>query len=166
MEMNCMKKLKLYFDASAIGYLDAQDKPNDMSDMLALWEHIKQGKYDVVISQVTLDEINSIQNADKLSKLESYLTEVAYTIIEIDSEIERVADLLKTNKLLISDRHQNDRLHIGCAVVYSCDVLVSYNFKHLVNVRTIKGVRGISSLAGYGSVDIMTATMLMVEGDE
>jgi len=40
-----MKKLKLYLDTSAIGYLDEQSDPKEMNDMLTLWEQIKQGRY-------------------------------------------------------------------------------------------------------------------------
>jgi len=160
-----MKKLKLYLDASAIGYLDETTSRKEMNDMQTLWEQIKQGRYDVTLSEVTLEEISAIQDKDKLNKLEVYLSEINYTTIETDPEIERVADLVKVNKLLISDKHQNDRLHIGCAVVHGCDVLVSYNFRHLVNVRVIKGVRGISNLTGYGNIDIMPAAMVVMEED-
>ena len=160
-----MKKLKLYFDASAIGYLDEQTSPTEMNDMLLLWEAIKEGKYEVVLSEITLEEINANLNTDKVNTLSQYLSEILYDTIELNDEIKKVADLVKSNKLLISDKHQYDRLHIGCAIVAGCDILVSYNFKHLVNVKTIKGVRGIASLSGYNSIDIMTPAMFAEEGD-
>jgi len=160
-----MKKLKLYLDASAIGYLDEKSSQNDMYDMLSLWESIKNSKYEIVLSEITLDEINANKNTEKVNALIQYLAEITYDIIQIDDEANRIAGLVKSNGLLISDKHQNDRLHIGCAIVAGCDVLVSYNFKHLVNVRTIKGVRGIASLSGYNSLDIMTPAMFVEEGD-
>ena len=161
-----MKKLKLYFDASAIGYLDEQTSPKEMQDMLVLWDEIKQGKYDVVLSRVTLDEITAIGNKEKLNTLFDFLSEISYDTVEVNDEIKKIAEMVKTNQLLISNKHQGDRLHIGCAVVNGCDVLVSYNFKHLANVKTIKGVRGISSLAGYGYIEIMPAAMLIADKPE
>ena len=160
-----MKKLKLYLDTSAIGYLDEQACQDEMNDMLSLWEAIKEGKYEIVLSEITLEEINAIINTDKLNTLIKYLAEITYETIQVNDEINRIADLVKSNKLLISDKHQYDRLHIGCAIVAGCDILVSYNFKHLVNVKTIKGVRGIASLSGYNSIDIMTPAMFAEEGD-
>jgi len=159
-----MKKLKIYLDTSAIGYLDEHTSPGEMNDMLALWEDIKQGKYDVSLSRITLDEIYAIGSIDKRMMLAKYLAEIVYTTIEVGKEIENIGDLLKSNGLLISDKHRNDRLHIGCAIVHGCDVIVSYNFRHLANVRTIKGVRGISNLRGYGNIDIVPAAMLIEEG--
>jgi predicted nucleic acid-binding protein len=161
-----MKKLKIYLDTSAIGYLDEQTSPKEMEDMLALWDKIKQGSYDVVISRVALNELRDNKNLEKVKILVGFLSEISYETIEVNDEIDRIADLVKNNGLLVSDKHRNDRLHIGCAVVYGCDILVSLNFKHLVNVRTIKGVRGIAGLGGYGHIDIVPPNMLIQEGDE
>jgi alanine-alpha-ketoisovalerate/valine-pyruvate aminotransferase len=52
-----MKKLKLYIESSAISNLEQPNMPEAMADMKALWEMLKQGVYDVVISSVTLNEI-------------------------------------------------------------------------------------------------------------
>ena len=100
-----------------------------------------------------------------MNTLSHYLSEISYNEILVNDEVNKIADLIKSNELLISAKHQNDRLHIGCAIVAGCDILVSYNFKHLVNVKTIKGVRGVASLSGYNSIDIMTPAMFAEEGD-
>ena len=161
-----MKKLKLYLDTSAIGYLDEQSNPKEMNDMLILWDQIKQGRYDAIVSQVTLGELSSNLNTDKVRVLFEFLSEISYDIVDVDVEVKKVAALVKTNGLLISDKCEADRLHIGCAVAHDCDVLVSFNFKHLVNVQTIKGVRAISNLCGYGNIDIMPAAMLIEKGED
>jgi len=161
-----MKKLKLYLDTSAIGYLDEQSNPKEMNDMLILWEQIKQGRYDAIVSQVTLGELSSNLNTDKVRVLFEFLSEISYATVDVDVEVKKVAALVKTNGLLISDKCEADRLHIGCAVAHDCDVLVSFNFKHLVNVQTIKGVRAISNLCGYGNIDIMPAAMLIEKGED
>ena len=160
-----MKKLKIYLDTSAIGYLDEQSSPKEMIDMQVLWDEIRHEKYDVMLSEVTLAELNASKNVEKVEALSGFLNEIQYKIIKVNDDVEKVADLVKSTGLLISDKHQNDRLHIGCAITSGCDVLVSYNFKNLANVRVIKGVRGISILSGYGNVniDIVPAAMLISE---
>jgi predicted nucleic acid-binding protein len=160
-----MRKLKIYLDTSAIGYLDEQTSPKEMSDMLDLWKKIKLGQYDVLLSEVTLVEISENKNVAKVDVLTDFLKEIQYQLITVSEDVEDIADLVKSTGLLISDKHQNDRLHIGCAIVSGCDVLVSYNFKNLANVRIIKGVRAISLLSGYGNVniDIVPAAMLINE---
>jgi len=160
-----MRKLKIYLDTSAIGFLDEQTSPKEMSDMLDLWKKIKLGQYDVLLSEVTLVEISENKNVAKVDVLTDFLKEIQYQLIAVSEDVEDIADLVKSTGLLISDKHQNDRLHIGCAIVSGCDVLVSYNFKNLANVRIIKGVRAISLLSGYGNVniDIVPAAMLINE---
>ena len=52
------KKVKIYLDTSVISHLQASDAPERMTDTLRLWEDLKAGIYEVVISDVTIDEIN------------------------------------------------------------------------------------------------------------
>jgi hypothetical protein len=56
-------------------------------------------------------------------------------------------------------------MHIGTAVASQCAYIVSWNFKHMVNVKTIKGVRAITNLYGYNNIDIVQPTMLVEKGD-
>ena len=161
-----MKKLKIYLDTSAIGYLDEQSHPSEMRDMQTLWDCIKQDEYTVVISEVTLTELNANMNVEKANKLTQFINQIKYDKMLIDDEVIKIAELVKSTNLLVSDKSENDRLHIGCALVSGCDVLVSYNFKHMSNVRTVNGVRGISTLSGYGNINIVPAAMLIEsEGD-
>jgi hypothetical protein len=45
-------------------------------------------------------------------------------------------------------------------------MIVSWNFKHLVNVKTINGVKGVNALAGYKEMPIYTPTMLIEGGSD
>ena len=67
-----MKKLKIYLDTSAIGYLDEDTSQKEMSDMRELWKLIKSGEYNVIISDITLNEIRRNKNASKIKILNAY----------------------------------------------------------------------------------------------
>jgi len=135
----------------------------DKEAMLALWSRIKNNEFDVAISELTLDELNANQNADKLKILMDYLAQIEYQIVETGGISERIAELVKVNGMLVADKHKNDRLHIGTAIENNCDIIVSMNFKHLVNVTTIRGVRAISSLEGYKNIDIIQPIAMVAE---
>ena len=160
-----MKKLKIYLDTSAIGYLDENEEKyiKDKEAMLVLWNKIKNNEFDAVISELTLDELSANQNADKLKILLEYLAQIEYHIAETGNIAERISELVKINGMLVSDKHKNDRLHIGTAIENNCDVIVSMNFKHLVNVATIRGVRAISNLEGYGNIYIIQPIAMVAE---
>jgi len=159
-----MKKIKIYLDTNVIGNLDEQTSPEEMSHAHALWADIKQGKYDVVISDVVLDEINDNKNLTKVKTLTSYLNEITFETILLNDEIEHIADQVKKLGLITGKKQLNDRRHIGCALVSRSDVLVSNNFKHLVNAQTIFGVKKVAIVEGYGFIEIFTPQMLLIAG--
>ena len=53
-----MEKLKVYLDTSVISHLMQEDVPEKMADTLKLWDMFKDGKYDVYLSTVTLEEVS------------------------------------------------------------------------------------------------------------
>jgi predicted nucleic acid-binding protein len=52
-----VKKLKVYLDTSVISHLDAPDTPEKMADTRRLWETIETHEYDVLLSTITLSEL-------------------------------------------------------------------------------------------------------------
>lgn len=55
---------------------------------------------------------------------------------------------------------KNDCQHIAAAVVTECNCIISWNFKHQRNIKTIHGVRAITNLTGYKPIDILSPTVL------
>ena len=160
-----MRKRKIYLDTSVISHLYQQDAPEKMADTLLLWRDISAGLYDVYLSNTTLQEISACK-PEKLEILLDYLTQIEYTIIPETGEIDRVAQMI-IDMGILRQKSFDDCVYIASAVVTPCDYIVSWNFKHMVNVKTINGVRAISNLHGYRTIDIVQPTMLLSqEGDE
>lgn len=158
-----MRKLKIYLDTSVISHLKQDDVPEKMQDTLTLWSKIKAGEYEVFISDVTLDEIDQCYEPKRTLMLE-YLDSIEYTVLNVNEEIYDIAYKFIENNVLTTKSFDDCR-HISCALVNECDVIVSWNFKHIVNHRTIKGVKLISAITGYNEVSIYSPTIL-IEGEE
>jgi hypothetical protein len=47
-----------------------------------------------------------------------------------------------------------DALHIAYSTIYNVDVLVSWNFKHIVNLNRIKKYNSVNLFYGYKIVEI------------
>ena len=161
-----MKKLKLYLDTNIIGNIDEHGDPKSMSEAHALWDMIKAGEFDVVISEVTLIEISDNKNLEKVDILYSYLSEIFFEHIPMNDEIEHIAEIIKNSGLIVEDKQLNDRRHIGGTLVSRADILVSANYKHLVNVKTIMGVKKIALVEGYGFVEIYPPSVIIDKGDK
>jgi predicted nucleic acid-binding protein len=158
-----VKKLKIYLDTSVISYLKQDDNLEKMMDTLKLWDKIKAGDYDVVISDVALDEI-LLCTESKRKHLLDMLLRIDYTLMRETKETLALARRFIEHNVL-TQKSFDDCRHIACAVVAGCDIITSWNFKHMVNVRTVKGVKVINMMEGYKTVEIYPPTML-VEGDE
>lgn len=158
-----MKKLRIYLDTSVISHLKQNDAPEKMSDTLKLWDDIKAGKYSVFLSDTTLDEIEDCP-ADKLEILTEYLKGIEYTVISSNDEIEEIAQKI-IDMGILRQKSYDDCIHIASAIVSECDMIVSWNFKHMANIKTIKGVRVVAYLQGYQNIDIVTPAML-IESEE
>jgi len=153
-----MKKLRIYLDTSVIGHLDAHDKPDKQADTLALWDDIISGVYDVVLSAVDFAELARCPG-DKRVVLEEYLAQIEYDRIDLNEDILDIAgEFIKLG--ILKQKSYDDALHIAVAMYAGCDILVSWNFKHMVNHKTIHGVKIVSAITKYKDVSIYTPTML------
>ena len=47
-----------------------------------------------------------------------------------------------------------DALHIACATFYDVDILISWNFKHIVNFNRIRKVNSVNVLNGFKPLEI------------
>lgn len=157
-----MRKLKIYLDTSVISHLDQVDAPDKMADTLLLWDEIKQGLYDVYLSQITLDEVDANRDAKRTTLL-NFLAEIDYTFVDLNPEISAYADKLIDENIL-SMKSYDDCLHIASAVVSECHILLSWNFKHILRVRTVNGVRSINAMLGYRGIDIIPPSMIVERG--
>jgi predicted nucleic acid-binding protein len=157
-----MKKIKLYLDTSVISHLEAPDAPEKQEDTRKLWQVIQTGKYDVFLSSVVIGEIDECAEP-KYSRLLEQLQSIEYTELQENTEILELAGKYIQAGIL-RPKSFDDCQHIAYACVNNCDMIVSWNFKHLVNVRTITGVKGVNALSGYKEMPIYTPTML-IEGD-
>ena len=88
---------------------------------------------------------------------------MSLSVIEVNAEIYEIAQKFTDNGVLTT-KSFDDCHRIACALVNECDIIISWNFKHIVNHRTIKGVKLISAITGYKEVSIYTPTIL-IEGE-
>jgi predicted nucleic acid-binding protein len=154
-----MRKLKIYLETSVISHLDQQDVPDKMNDTLILWEEIKAGKYDVFLSERVISEIMD-SNEQKMSCMLEYISQIDYVVLEADNNVMEYAKTL-TSESIMTENHFDDCLHIAYAVVNDCDMILSWNFRHIVRAKTINGVRYISSLLGYRDIGIYAPSMII-----
>jgi len=158
-----MKKLKLYFDTSVISHLFAEDAPEKMLDTNKLWQDFIDGKYEVFISDTTIEEIDRCYEP-KRGKMRDKIDGCNIQTLQISDEVKVLSEEYLKNGVL-NHNSIDDCRHIAFAVVNNCDIVVSWNFKHIVNYRTIDKVKFVNATNHYKQISIISPTML-TEGGE
>jgi len=132
-----------------------------MADTLEFWDILKTGKYNIYISDIVTGELGKCKEP-KRRELFQLLSEIQYNEIKAGYDEEITALAIEIGKQgLLPPKSINDRLHIAAAMQTGCNIIVSWNFNHMVNVTTIDRVRVIAALNNLRPVDIFSPTMLL-----
>ncbi len=152
-----MRKLGLYLDTSIISFALSEDISDDNRNVtLKLIEGINKGRYEGFISDVVIRELGSTRDAVKRKKLLELVDSMELNeVLAVDEEIDGVADKY-IEEGIIPTVYRGDALHIALTSVEGLDILVSWNFRHLVKHKTRIEVTGVNTLLGYKAIDICT----------
>ena len=95
-----------------------------------------------------------LENApEKIKEHFLSLTETQTEFVEITEEINLLAEQY-IGENVVGKTSIDDCRHIACATVNKVDYLVSWNFKHIVNVFRIRGYNSVNLKNGYAQLEI------------
>lgn len=155
-------KLRVYLDTSTISHLCHDDAKMRMADTKRLWACLENGEFEACLSRTTLEELDRCPEP-KRSLLYGYMGKIRYNVLPVDRQVLDLAWKIVEEGIL-TPRSFADCLHIATATVHGCDCVVSWNFKHMVNLEKIDGVKRVASLLGYRGIDIVSPKMLLESG--
>ena len=70
------------------------------------------------------------------------------------------------NEKVVGETSLGDCIHIATATLNKVDMLVSWNFKHIVNIYRIRGYNSINLRLGYGTLEIHSPKEIVNNGNE
>ena len=153
-----MKIPKLYLDTSVIGgYFDDEWKDATRE----LWQQMRAGKFRFVTSSVTLDEVNAAPENVRGLFASTFPLE---HILDPGEESEALAAASMEHRVL-PPRFVDDARHVAVCTVAGIELLVSWNFRHLVNVEREKGFNAINLLQGYRTLRIVNPLEMIYESE-
>jgi len=154
-----MHAQSLYLDTSVIGgYFDAQF----MADTRALWRLMEAGRFQF-ISSVLLDQ--EIARAPEPVKALMRTTFSPADLLPMTAEALDLAGHYLAQKV-VPVNFTDDARHVAVCSVARLNYLVSWNFKHLANVRREAGFNAVNVLQGYPPVRIVPPTFLIHGHDQ
>lgn len=139
---------RFYIDTSVIGGIfDSEFEEHST----ILMEKVKLGQIIAVISEVTESEI--MRARKEIQDFYTSLPKEHVEFVEISKDSVFLADNYIMEKV-VGKTSRNDCLHIGLATVNRVDILVSWNFKHIVNIYRIRGYNAVNLKHGYPTIEI------------
>ena len=139
---------RVYIDTSVIGgCIDQEFKEWSIK----LFDEFKNGKKIIVISDITLDELELAPK--KVQVILKQIPDKYLKIVESNNETEELARQYIIRKA-VSQKFYLDALHIAIATYYNVTVLSSWNFKHIVNLDRIIKYNSVNIEMGYKILEI------------
>jgi hypothetical protein len=143
-----LKRLRLYADTSVFGgYFDVEFS----ADTRKLFDEINSGRFILVVSATTLREL--ARAPDEVNRLLNEIPDDFVERISITEEMQSLrdgyvrAEVVGSSSLL-------DAEHIAAATVADVNLIVSWNFKHIVHFEKIRGYHAVNLMRGYRQIPI------------
>ncbi|WP_445736038.1 PIN domain-containing protein [Mariniflexile sp.] len=150
-----MKKQRIYLDTSVFGgYFDSEFK--EFTE--PLFERISNGEFIILLSTMLDEELEFAPERIKtlILKLDESYTEF---LKDKDEAVDLATKYI--DEKVVGKTSYADCLHIALATIYQADLLVSWNFKHVVNIERIRGYNYINIKNGYKQLEIRSPRDLM-----
>jgi predicted nucleic acid-binding protein len=139
---------KYYIDTSVFGgYFDPEfeDTTRDF------FKEIYDKKIVIFYSEMTESELEDAP--EKVKKLIRELPKKNVEYIEITEDSLYLADkYIQEN--VVGKTSRDDCIHIALATINRADVLISWNFNHIVNLKRIRGYNAVILKYGYPTLEI------------
>jgi hypothetical protein len=145
-----MKIPRIYVDTSVIG--------GCCDDEFAVWSEgllrdFAAGILKLVLSELVIAELAEAPG-EVLDRFNEWM-ECAPEIVEVSAECHELANAYLQRGVL-AERFSDDALHVACATVAEVDVLVSWNFRHIVHMDRMRGFNAVNMELGYRPIQILS----------
>ena len=145
-----MRKIRVYVDTSVFGGVHDEEFAAVSKQF---FDQVRQGRFVVLLSRLTTDEL---QDAP---------TEVLRVLTQLEPEqVEHVTLSAEVNELaeqyikagVLGKASIDDATHVAAATVAGAELIISWNFRHIVNFNRILGFNSVNMRYGYRSMVILS----------
>jgi len=147
-----MKKESLYLDTSVpSAYYD--ERAQERKDAtIKFWKEVLP-HYQVYVSEITVKELDDTKDENLRKRLRRLIK--GFKILKSNKKIRDLAKVY-VERGIFPERYVDDALHVALTTFYEVSYLVSWNFEHLVKVKTRKWVNSVNILEGFQEIEIVS----------
>lgn len=141
---------RVYIDTSVVG---GQFDKEFSADTIPFFDAVTDGQFIIIVSDLLEAEV--LRAPEKVRDFLATLPIKQIEIIRLTTDAANLADQYILGKV-VGQTSRADCQHIAMATIAKADVLVSWNFKHIVNLDKIRGYNGVNYQLGYNMIEIRT----------
>lgn len=130
--------MKLYLETTVPNFLFADDAPEKQEVTRQFFEWLVISPDELYISELVLAELDRASPLVR-GKLLQAVARLPVKTLPISDEAVGLGGRYVADGV-IPARYRDDALHVALAVLNRLDVVVTWNMKHLANVRRIEGI--------------------------
>ena len=156
-----MRKTRLYLEASPIIMVEPDQDPIRRGITEEFFHIVaeKSDEYELIISSVTLGELDDTESEEKRKSSADFLKKIEYTKVSQNDIAENLAWIYVADGVMSQNRLADLR-HVAYATVFGCDYIITWNMRHLANERTVSRVNTVNTTENYGKIYIATPEFL------
>lgn len=143
-----MRRFRVYVDTSVFG--GVEDEEFSVPSR-RFFDQVRQGRYLVLVSDVTLDEL--AEAPDGVRRVLQELPPDCVEDVSLNDEIQVLAEAYITAGV-VGPKWMDDALHVATATVVGARLILSWNFRHIVNYDRIRAFNSVNLAQGYDQIDI------------
>ena len=141
---------RVYIDTSVVG---GQFDKEFSADTVPFFKAVTKGLFVIIVSDLLKAEL--LRAPQEVKDFLSDLPSQQIENIRLTQEASELADQYIIAKV-VGQTSRADCQHIAMATLAKADILVSWNFKHIVNLDKIRGYNGINYQLGHNMIEIRT----------
>jgi predicted nucleic acid-binding protein len=150
---------RAYVDTSVFGGTEDEEFKDASRRFL---ERVRRGEYRVLLSPVTYGEL--AEAPDNVQQVVRDLPSAALEQVITGDEARQLADAY-IDAGAVGEAARDDALHVATATVAGADLIVSWNFRHIVNYDRIRKFNAVNLMKGYRTVTFCSP-LEVAYGDE
>jgi len=140
----------IYIDTSVFGgYFDSEFE----ADTKLFFDRVFLEKITIIISEIVTEELEYAP-----ANVKECFNSIPKDIIKevpITEEVKALANKYVAANI-VSEKYIADCRHIAAATIYNADVLISWNFKHIVNLDRKRGYNIVNLTEYYKTIEIVS----------
>lgn len=143
-----LKRLRVYADTSVFGGCFDEEFSEESRKF---FEEVGSGKFLLVVSETTLFELKEAP-----AEVRGVLTHLPPDFLEVIEAAEEITALRDAyiEAGVLGEASIRDASHVASASVAEVDMIVSWNFKHIVHFEKIRGFHAVNLIKGYRMIEI------------